>query len=190
MRVVAVAAAAVVGIAVLAGCSDGEQANDTLPSSSTTATEPSETTPALPPMGPADFPMPVEAREMTEAGAEAFLEYYYALEARTTKGEPLRQLSRNCQVCNYLADQRDADSQAGYVSHRGAYSITIIESIVQGDQANVIYKANVDAITIVGADGQPIPGRGNDAVVDLEFDAFMVWEPARATWLMTESAAR
>ena len=190
MRRVAVAAAAVVGIAVLAGCSDGEQANETLPSTSVTAAEPSETTPALPPMGPADFPMPVEAREMTEAGAEAFLDYYLAVEARSTEGEPIRQLSRECSVCRRVAEQRDADAQAGNSSSGGDYTISIVESIVQGDQSNVIFTVNSTAVTIVDSNGTPIPDRGHGAIIDRSLDAFMVWDAPRSTWLMTEFAQR
>ena len=190
MRLGAMAAAAVVGVVVLAGCSDGEQANDTLPSTSTSAPEPSETTPALPPMGPADFPMPAEAREMTEAGAEAFLDYYLAVEARSTDGEPIRQLSQNCQVCVSVADQRDADRQAGYVSSGGGFSITVVESFVKGDQANVIFTATSGAITVVDTDGAPVPGRGRDPIVGRSLDAFMVWNAPRSTWLMTEIAQR
>ena len=191
MRRVAVAAAAVMGAVVLAGCSDGEQANETLPSASTSGSaEPSETTPSLPPIGPADFPMPAEAREKTEAGAEAFLDYYLAVEARSTDGEPIRQLSRNCAVCSAVADQRDADLDAGYTAQRGDYSITVIESFVRDDQANVIYTITAGGVRIFDPTGAPVPGRGSDAVSNLELDAFMAWDPDQRTWLMTESAVR
>jgi len=190
MRRVATALVAAL-IGVLAGCSDGERANQTLPSTSTDGSaEPSETTPSLPPIGPADFPMPVEAREKTEAGAEAFLDYYLAVEHRSTDGEALRQLSRNCQVCSSVADQKDADLQAGYTASGGEGPIEIIESVVQGDQANVIFKATASAVVVVDGDGNAVPERGNPGVTDRELDAFMLWSPVKASWLMTEFAGR
>jgi len=191
MRMVRVTAAVAASVALLAGCSRGEQANETLPSSSTsTSAEPSETTPALPPIGPADFPMPVEARKKTEAGAEAFLDYYIAVEARSDEGEPIRQISSECAVCRYVADQKDADLAKGYQSSGGDGPTTVIESIVQGDQANVIFSTSASEVSVVDANGLPVPDRGDPAVTSLELDAFMVWDVGRTTWLMTEFAQR
>ena len=59
---------------LLGGCSEKQEANDTLPSASA-----AETTEALPEVGPADFPVPDEARTKDAAGAEAFLRYYIDL---------------------------------------------------------------------------------------------------------------
>ena len=50
---------------LLGGCSEKQEANDTLPSASA-----AETTEALPEVGPADFPVPDEARTKDAAGAE------------------------------------------------------------------------------------------------------------------------
>src|SRR4051794_7705910 len=54
----------VVGTALLTGCSEKVEANDTLPSKSA-----AEATEALPEVGPADFPVPDEARTKDAAGA-------------------------------------------------------------------------------------------------------------------------
>src|SRR6478672_11706511 len=51
------------GTALLSGCSEKVEASDTLPSSSA-----AKTTDALAPMGPADFPVPAEARTKDAAG--------------------------------------------------------------------------------------------------------------------------
>ncbi len=59
---------------LLSGCSEKHEANDTLPSTSA-----AETTEALPALGPADFPVPDEARTKDAAGAEAFLRYWIDL---------------------------------------------------------------------------------------------------------------
>jgi len=188
MRTLRVAAAVVASVAVLAGCSSGEQANETLPSSSTSAS--AEPTATLPPIGPADFPMPVEAREKTKAGAEAFLDYYFAVRERTTEGESIRELIRGCQVCNFLADQRDSDSASGYVSTGGESSITVLDSFVQDDKANVIFTITAAPVTVVDAAGAPVPDRGDPGTTNQELDSFMVWDDARVTWLMTEFGAR
>jgi len=63
-----------IGTALLGGCSEKHEANDTLPSPSA-----AETTEALPALGPADFPVPDEARTKDAAGAEAFLRYFVDL---------------------------------------------------------------------------------------------------------------
>src|SRR4051794_41564519 len=62
-----------VAAALVAGCSSKHEANDTLPSASQTSASPS-----LEPLGPADFPVPEEARTQDAAGAEAALHYYLA----------------------------------------------------------------------------------------------------------------
>ncbi|MCW2579144.1 MAG: uncharacterized protein JWR82_745, partial [Blastococcus sp.] len=56
----------VAGALLLSGCSEKQEANDTLPSTSA-----SPSTEALPEVGPADFPVPDEARTKDAAGAEA-----------------------------------------------------------------------------------------------------------------------
>src|SRR4051794_26604224 len=107
MRLVRVAAVVLAGAAVLTGCSDGGTANETLPSTSTTAAETSE---ALEPLGPPDLPMPAEAREQTAAGAQVFLTYYVALmnhaqEQSTSRF--VRDLSVDCSTCISFADGID-----------------------------------------------------------------------------------
>jgi len=57
------------GVALLGGCSEKQEASDTLPNAG--AAEPSEA--ELPPLGPADLPMPDEARTKDAAGAVAFV---------------------------------------------------------------------------------------------------------------------
>ena len=84
-----VVAAATVAAAVLSGCSERQEANDTLP---TATGEPTPTAEELPPLGPADFPMPGEAREKTPEGAVEFTRYYVSL-------------------IEYVADRGSLDSQ-------------------------------------------------------------------------------
>ena len=80
MRRVRLAVTGLVAVAALAGCSGSEEASQTLPATSRTSASPSAT---LPPLGPADFPVPAEARQQTAAGATAFIDYYLGLMNRS-----------------------------------------------------------------------------------------------------------
>ena len=60
------------GAVVLSGCSERQEASDTLPEADAS---PSASQPELPPLGPPDLPMPAEARTQDAAGAEAFVQY-------------------------------------------------------------------------------------------------------------------
>jgi hypothetical protein len=87
---VRVVAGCLVAVAALSGCAQKQEASTTLPSGSSTSGE------ELPPLGPADFPVPDEARRQTEAGVLAFGNYYFdlsnsSLASRDTS--QLRQLS-------------------------------------------------------------------------------------------------
>src|SRR5688500_17589400 len=89
-------------------CSGQEQqASTELPSASSTSAEP---TPELPPLGPADFPVPDEARVKDEAGAEAFLYYFVDLlnhQQAVPSGVALRDLAPDCQQCLAVAQRLD-----------------------------------------------------------------------------------
>jgi hypothetical protein len=64
------------GAVVLSGCSERQEAADTLPEADAT---PSASEPELPPLGPPDLPVPDAAREKTPEGALAFAKYYMSL---------------------------------------------------------------------------------------------------------------
>jgi hypothetical protein len=102
---------AVIGTALLAGCSEKQEANDTLPSPSA-----AETTEELPEVGPADFPVPDEARTKDAAGAEAFLRYWIDLIDRQRAipaGQPIRDLGPECDTCLRIARNYDDAAAAG-----------------------------------------------------------------------------
>ena len=83
----------------------------TLPSTSAAAT-----TEALPPVGPADFPVPDEARTKDAAGAEAFLRYWIDLLNRQQAipaGQPLRDLGPECHECLRIARNYDEAAACG-----------------------------------------------------------------------------
>ena len=110
---VGVVALLVMGPLVLGGCSDTKQAGSTLPSTTKAA---ATSTSSLPPLGPADFPVPPAARQKTPDGVIAFTKYYVALmnhQAEALDSTPLRDLSRECQACKELADSYDQVKAAG-----------------------------------------------------------------------------
>ena len=98
-----------IGSAVLSGCSEKQEANETLPTSS-----PTETVSDLPPLGPEDLPMPDEARTQDAAGAEAFVRYYFdLLNHSLTTMDPhyLRQFADGgCDVCSRIAQETEYDA--------------------------------------------------------------------------------
>ena len=113
---------AVVGLllatALLSGCAEKQEARDTLPTASA-----APTTEALPELGPADFPVPDEARTKDAAGAEAFLRYYIELSigSRRSRGQPLRDSAPDCQECLRIA-QNSMTPQPPVTAMRAANS--------------------------------------------------------------------
>ncbi len=104
------------GGVVLSGCSEKQEANDSLPTASASPTEDE-----LPPLGPEDLPMPDEARTQDAAGAEAFVRYYIELINRTSDvmdAEPLREFSDGCPDCDRVADATDEDASGGLCLRR------------------------------------------------------------------------
>jgi hypothetical protein len=113
------------GGVVLSGCSDRQEANDTLPEADAS---PSASESVLPPLGPPDLPMPAEARTQDAAGAEAFVRYYIDLINRTLTvmdAAPLREFSQGCEDCERIARNVEADATAGY-SYSGGH-VDIVE---------------------------------------------------------------
>jgi hypothetical protein len=186
MRLARGAAAALVSITLLTGCSDGGTANQTLPSTSSTAAETSE---SLPPLGPANFPVPDEARQQSPEGALRALTYYLDLIPRQSArdGEPLRQLSRGCSFCDFLADRADADASAE-LTYRGGVITTADLHLpaINGTTAEFAFSASQTAVEILDAGGKSAEGRGQPAVSGLSAAAAMTWDASRRAWLMTQ----
>jgi hypothetical protein len=111
------------GAVVLSGCSERQEAADTLPEADAT---PSASEPELPPLGPPDLPMPAEARTQDAAGAEAFVRYYIDLINRTSTvmdAAPLREFSDGCTECNRIASNTEVAAANGQVFRDGEISI-------------------------------------------------------------------
>jgi hypothetical protein len=158
MRLVRVVAAAVAGVAVLTGCSDAGTANETLPSTSTSA---AQTTESLPPLGPPDFPVPAEARDRTAAGVEAFTDYYIALINRLQSdldSTYLRLFSRNCAGCDRIADDADSDKAAGYGYRGGTLTLTSKGSAaLRDDGGEIAFVVDQSPMEVVDSSGNPVP---------------------------------
>src|SRR3954468_4194745 len=101
-----------VATALLGGCSTKHEANGALPSASKTSASPS-----LEPLGPADFPVPDEARSLSDSGAAAAAQYHLSLTSNafpSLDAHPLRDLSRDCEFCANLAKTIETDAAAGH----------------------------------------------------------------------------
>jgi hypothetical protein len=175
MRLGRTAAAAVVGMAVLTACSDGGTANETLPPISSSA---APTTAALPPLGPSDFPIPVEAREKSEAGALAAGRYFLQLTVHAyQKGdtESVVSLSRDCEYCETLILGIREDVGAG---NRVTGGDIVLEDpgqvSLKDDQSEVAFTVSQSALAVSGPDGQPLPERAQPS--------FRVFTSVVATW--------
>ncbi|WP_448626020.1 hypothetical protein [Geodermatophilus sp. URMC 64] len=173
-----------VSAALVSGCSSPQQANETLPSAAETSASPE-----LEPLGPPDFPVPDEARTQDAAGAEAALRYYLDLvtHQHAESGQPLRDLSRDCSLCMFLADRADQDAAAGYVVDGGG--ITVIDMptpAVDGALAEFSFSVSQGPVEVRGPDGAPVPGRGSEAAPVLIGAAAMEWSSTNRAWIVTQ----
>ena len=173
-----------IGTALLSGCSEKQEANTSLPSPSAT-----ETTGALPRLGPADFPVPDEARTQDAAGAEAFARYYIDLLQRqqdVPAGEPLRDLGPDCQECLRIALDLDEAAKANRTFEGGELSIAgeFGTSVSEG-RANLSFIARIEAGVLREATGEPVEGTEAAAVDRLPSAIGLDWSTDRRSWLVT-----
>jgi hypothetical protein len=174
--------AVVVGTALLTGCSEKQEANDTLPSPSA-----AETTEALPEIGPADFPVPDEARTKDAAGAEAFLRYYVELLNRQQAipaGQPIRDLSPECATCLRIARAFDDSAAAGHTYYGGKLTLNdVIEPQLSGDTAKLIFGTRVEALSIRDSTGGLVSDGQNDLVANAGSGMTLTWSDEDQSWL-------
>jgi hypothetical protein len=170
------------GSVVLSGCSEKQEANDSLPTASASPTEEE-----LPPLGPGDLPMPDGARTQDAAGAQAFVRYYIDLINRTSDvmdAEPLREFSDGCEDCERIADNVEEDAAAGVTYEGGAIIISAIgEPLLEGDTAELALRVNQAALTVLDSTGTPAEG-GSAVYEDLSGGASLRWVPDQRTWVM------
>src|SRR4051794_25043149 len=140
---------------VLSGCSEKVEASSTLPSTSA-----AETTKSLPVVGPADFPVPDEARTKDAAGAEAFLRYWIDLLNRQQAipdGKPIRDLAPTCDECLRIARSFDQAATVGRRYHGGKVSLNDVAAPqISDNQAKINFGARVESVSLQEADGSPV----------------------------------
>jgi len=182
MRLVRVAAAVVVGVAMLAGCSGGEKANETLPSTSST---PVETTESLPPLGPPDLPMPADAREQTPAGAEAFIRYYMAIYTAAQAdldATYLAQFSQECSFCNALIKRLTDNAASGNTYDGGAVTLTATSlAPSEHDRMEGAFTIDQAALTIRDPVGTVVSA---EPQATYDCGVVLTWSSADTSWVL------
>ncbi|MBB3084813.1 hypothetical protein [Geodermatophilus sabuli] len=175
-----------VGVALLGGCAEKQEASDTLPSAG--AAEPSEA--ELPPLGPAEFPVPDGAREKTPEGALSFARYYMSLGkeigAGSVPAQSLRDLSVSCPLCQQIAASYEADQQSGY-TYRG-FTYTFKEygpPLVTGNEAELGFVYSQSEYVVVDASGREVLERSGDASGDLQSGMLLQWRADLNSWLVS-----
>ncbi len=178
--------AVVLGTAQLTGCSGAtaEAPSDSLPSTSSAA----PTTAGLPAVGPADFPVPPEARTQDAAGAEAFLRYWIELLNRQQAipaGQPLRDLGPDCQECQRIAQVFDEAAAAGDKYIGGEISLNDVPPpVFRGDSAQLTFGARRAPVSLVDSTGTEIEGRP-DAAPNLGSGLNLKWSESTQSWVVT-----
>ena len=175
----------VAGAAALTGCSEKQEASQTLPTPSSA----SPTEDALPPLGPEDLPMPDEARTQDAAGAEAFVRYYIELINRTSTvmdAQPLRDLSDGCRDCDRIASNTEDDAAAGYRYAGGELLVRAAGSAtVANAEAQMAFTLDQQPLRVLDAEGSVDDELSSDAFTGLNGGAIARWDEERRTWLMT-----
>ncbi|CAA9221335.1 MAG: hypothetical protein AVDCRST_MAG57-597 [uncultured Blastococcus sp.] len=170
----------------LAGCSEKQEANTSLPSTSAAAPTEEE----LPPLGPEDLPMPDEARTQDAAGAEAFVRYYIELINRTSTvmdAQPLRELSDGCRDCDRIADNTEKAAGLGHSYRNGVITITDFRPpLIEGQQASVGISFDQAALAVVDSSGNPVEDGSSEAYSALPGGIGLRWDGGRSSWLMTD----
>jgi hypothetical protein len=177
---------AVVGVllatALLSGCSEKQEASKTLPTAST-----APTTEELPQLGPADFPVPDEARTKDAAGAEAFLRYYIELSNRQQElldGQPLRDLGPECRECLRIAKNFDDAATAGHRYVGGKLTLNDVpDPVLNGDEASIVFGVRQEAVDLVDAAGNPVAD-GLPVQPNLGSGITLIWSEEHRSWLV------
>jgi hypothetical protein len=174
------------GALALSGCSERQEANNTLPEADAS---PSASEPSLPPLGPPDLPMPTEARTQDAAGAEAFVRYYIDLINRTSTvmdAAPLREFSNACAECDRLAANTETSAAAGHKYRNGEMTIVQMgRPLLDDGTAQLAMRVNQDRFDVLDATGTPTAG-GSEAFTDISDGVALTWDRDRSAWSMTQ----
>jgi hypothetical protein len=180
------AAAVALGTALLSGCgaAEAEAPSTSLPSATTAA----PTTEALPVVGPADFPVPPEARTQDAAGAEAFLRYWIDLIDRQRAipaGQPLRDLGPDCHDCLRIAHNYDEAAAAGNRYAGGELTLNDVTAPDMGaESAYISFGIRQEAVQLVDSSGAPID-EGQEASPNVFGGINLLWSNDQQSWIVT-----
>ena len=170
-----------IGTALVSGCSAKQEANDTLPTAA------AETTEALPEIGPADFPVPDEARTKDAAGAEAFLRYWIKLLNRQRtipEGQPLRDLAPECTDCWRIAENYEEAAATGQRYNGGQLRLNdVTEPQLREDEVSINFGIRQEAVVLIDSSGAPIDA-GMPMQLNLSSGVTLVWSEENASWLV------
>ncbi len=173
------------GTALLSGCSEKTEANETLPPTSA-----APTTEALPPVGPTDFPVPDEARTKDAAGAEAFLRYWIELlnhQQAIPEGQPIRLLGQECEECSRVANAFDEAAAAGQTYEGGTVTLTeVSEPELMTNRAEINFAVQVEAVSLTDSLGQPVPGGQAQADPVVGSGIALTWSSEDHAWHVDE----
>ncbi|WP_336405505.1 DUF6318 family protein [Klenkia sesuvii] len=169
----------------LTGCSDPGTPSDTLPTAASTSAEPT-----LEPLGPADFPVPPEAREQTEAGAAAFVRYYIQLINRAQSDLDVQYLdsfSQGCETCAVLSQGLRSLAEQNFTVQGGAISIvSIAPPTLDGAQAEFVVSLAQDEFTVLDAAGAVQQALSAPAAEFPASGGLTEWSPQTSSWQMTQ----
>lgn len=167
---------------LLTGCSAEQGASAPLPTSG-----PAPTSEALPALGPADFPVPDEARTQDPAGAEAFANYFLALMNHLRAipgGQPIRDIAPDCQECSRIARVYDDAAAAGRRFDGGELTIESLGNpVVDNGEAVINFFAAQETASLVDGAGtviQSVPG-----ATRLGSGLTLFWSEDTSSWLVT-----
>lgn len=193
MRGTSLPAVALAAALVLAGCSDGADADA---DGGGTPTSPAATEPSGDPSGTpvVQAPsLPVEAREQTEAGAEAFVRYYVELMnygQASGDASPLEAVSaQECGACSGFISTVDDVYVDGGAVEGGEFVIRELSPLPLDYGADYATYAVIDVApqTILDAGGQATASDAYEYRIGL-YPSWVddAWE---MTWIVTPSAA-
>lgn len=183
LRLVACLAA---GAVVLTGCSEKQEAAQTLPSaSSATPTEDD-----LPLLGPEQFPVPDEARAKSSEGALIFAKYYMNLGLKIGLGEaPAASLlalsTEDCRLCREVTQSFSDDQSAGFTRQGSTSSFEEYgPPLLAGDKADIGFVYTQSADRVIDRDGNEVPERAGVASGELQSGMQLTWRDDIQCWVV------
>ncbi|SDE28274.1 hypothetical protein SAMN05660485_00439 [Blastococcus fimeti] len=180
------AACLVAGAAVLTGCSEKQEAAQTLPTSSSAA----PTEDALPPLGPEGFPVPAEARKRTPEGAVEFVRYFVGLTGYLAEHSldpaPLLDLSQDCRSCSNIAESLAEDRAANYTYREYEFEFTEYgPALLDGETAEMGFTYVQGPVSVVDPTGAVVTQRSSGRSEEMQSGAILRWRSDLNSWVMT-----